>query len=377
MNIVIFSSLPWNFLWQRPHHIASKLAQKGHNIVYFETPVYIPALSLQKRIRKKQLVELRQIRENLWVATLYLPDFRGRLSRVKDKFCQRLFKSCLKKLNFHPDASIFYSLHFVPLIKPLTSMKTKITYDCVDDALSFPEFASNKYLKAEIELIKSSSVCFATSKLLCDKITKYNSECVYLPNAMDFDHFNIATKSIPNVELPFLKHPVIGFIGAISDWVDVDLICRLAERHPEYSVLLVGPVNSGKDKLETKSNIVMVGTKPYETLPSYLSNIDVCLIPFKINNITLASNPIKMYEYLAAGKPVVSTALPEVIRNASGIVYIGKDEEDFIKKVEMAVKETEGKDETAAYERVDFARKNSWESRVDVIDQLLNEIIAA
>jgi glycosyltransferase involved in cell wall biosynthesis len=194
---------------------------------------------------------------------------------------------------------------------------------------------------------------------------------------MDFDHFNpAATINMRLNELPNLRHPVIGFIGAFSDWVDDGLICKLAEAHPEYSILLVGPVYFAKE-LEKHSNIIMVGTKPYEKLPLYLSNIDVCLIPFKINSITLASNPIKMYEYLAAGKPVVSTALPEVLRIASEIVYIAENDEDFIKKVEAAVKETEHKDTLAVNNRVNFARQNSWENRVEMIEKHLKEIVAS
>jgi glycosyltransferase involved in cell wall biosynthesis len=191
---------------------------------------------------------------------------------------------------------------------------------------------------------------------------------------VDFDHFNAVTKpnKVPvNPEVSSLKHPVIGFVGAIYDWIDIDLICELADTHPEYSILLVGPVSFGKENFEARQNVTMVGTKPYQSLPTYLANIDVCLIPFKLNDITLASNPIKMYEYLASGKPVVSTALPEIIRNGIGVVYIGKNHEDFIKKVERAVTET--KDETAAFERVDFARKNSWDSRVDVMLQLFKD----
>lgn len=376
MNILLLSSLPWTFLWQRPHHIASLLAKKGHNVVYYDVPTYISASKYFEKIRKNQAVEIIKS-GNVSVVRLYLPESRGTFASLKNVVFKRAFKSSLKTMDFHPDVSIIYSLHFVPLIKTLSGMNSQIAYDCVDDTLSFPEFANSKYRDVEIELIKSSSVCVATSKLLMDKITEYNPKCTYVPNGMDFEHFNsivTADKSSINPEVSALKHPVIGFIGAVFDWIDVDLIVKLAQVHPEYTVLLVGPVNYAKQKLETQPNIVMVGTKPYETLPSYLSNIDVCLIPFKINNITLASNPIKMYEYLAAGKPVVSTALPEVVRNASDLVYIGTDEEDFLRKVEAAVKENSNE---ATHERVEFAKKNSWENRVDVIEQLLKQVVPA
>jgi O-antigen biosynthesis protein len=379
MNIAILSSIPWSFLWQRPQHIASLLAKKGHKVVYYDTPTYLSISSYLEKTRNNKSVEIEEV-GNVSVVRISLPNLQGTFAPFKNILFKRAFKSSLETVDFHPDVSIFYSLHFVPLIKTLDGMDSKITYDCVDDSLSFPEFATSKYKVAEIELIKSSSVCIATSKFLVDKVTQFNPRCTYLPNAMDFEHFYSVVKgdkSNINPEVSSLKHPVIGFIGAVFDWIDVDLICKLAELHHEYTILLVGPVNHAKEKLDFHPNIVMIGTKPYETLPSYLSNIDVCLIPFKINSITLASNPIKMYEYLAAGKPVVSTALPEVVRNASRIVYIGKDDEDFVRKVEAAVKESNSKNEAAVIERLEFAKNNSWESRVEIIEQLLKEVIVS
>jgi len=387
LNIAIFSTVSWDFLWQRQHHVASELAKKGHSVVYFDDPVYVSSSIFLKRIiAGNKLFEVKKITDNISVVVLYLPEFRGRLSGYKNSFLRSNFKACMKKLSFVPDVSIFYSLDFVALIKTLETMRSKIAYDCVDDALSFvsseikrhlrPESAYSQYLNAEVLLIKSSSVCFATANLLYEKILKHNPKCVYLPNAMDFDHFNSAAKGIVTLdELSTLRHPVIGFIGALYNWIDVDLICRIAEVHPEYSVLLVGPVAAESNQLEKYSNIVTVGAKPYGILPSYLSNIDVCIIPFKLNDITLASNPIKMYEYLAAGKPVVSTALPEVVKVASDLVYVGKDEVDFIKKIEMATLELEHNNGSSVTARMNFARKNSWESRVEVMEKFLNELV--
>ena len=384
MKILVFSAVPWNFLWQRMQHVTSELALRGHQVVYVEEPIYISTSSFIKdRAQGKQSAKTKKISDNLSVVTLYVPELRGRLESVKNRFLNSLFKSSLNNLDFKPDVAIFYSIEFVPLIETLQSLNSRITFDCADDILSFvsagikqgfaPPSTFVKAEKMESKLIKSSSTCFASSKLLCDKISKTNPNCIYLPNAVDFDHFNTNTKvPVKLAHLPSLNHPVIGFVGAVFEWIDVGLISKIAKTHPDYSVLLVGPVNSGKDQLGAHSNILMVGAKPYGALPSYLSNIDVCLIPFKLNDVTLASNPIKMYEYLAAGKPVVSTALPEVIRNASEVVYVGKDDEDFIRKVELATKEY---NEATIKKRTSFAKNNSWQSRVDVIERALIEVV--
>ncbi|MCW4000970.1 MAG: glycosyltransferase [Candidatus Bathyarchaeota archaeon] len=378
MNIVVFSSVSWSFLWQRPQHIASLLAKRGHKVVYFNEPHYIDsAEKLKNFLKHNKLVSVSEVAPNVWEVTLYLPPFRGKLSSIADRMLRSNFNHVFDKLKFRPDAALVYCLRFSPLLKTLQAQNIKIVFDYVDDLTAFPEFAIEQFEQIQDNFIGSSNVVFATSKSLCDRIKPVNPRCVYLPNAMDFEHFNhAATEKIPLTELASLKPPIIGYIGAFNDWVDADLVCKLAQIHPEYSLLIVGPINFGGEEMSKHQNILMVGTKPYQELPAYLSNIDVCIIPFKLNRITLASNPIKMYEYLASGKPVVSTALPEVTQNASEVVYIGMDEADFIAKVEAAVNERSNRDfDVAVQKRMSFAKANSWESRVDVIEAELMRLL--
>jgi len=256
-------------------------------------------------------------------------------------------------------------------------MGVNVVYDCIDDFSGFSDISDWVcVLNFEKELAARASFVIATSRMLSERLSKINPNCLYVPNAADFEHFNSATRVVEKPkEVKDLKRPVIGFIGAIYDWFDVDLICKLAEVHPDYSILLVGPVEYGLDKLGKHSNIKMVGAKPYSILPQYLACMNVCLIPFKINKLTFASNPIKLYEYLAAGKPVVSTALPEVRENASKIVYVAQDDAGFIRKVEEATKEIKFKNEERTSKRIDFARDNSWEKRIDTIEKLLKSTI--
>jgi hypothetical protein len=263
----------------------------------------------------------------------------------------------------------YYSSFVLPFIG-----EGKIVYDCADESSAFSNVPSN-IKETEENLIKKSSVIIASSRRLVERIAKTNGNCFYLPNAVDFEHFYSAkqVKQRPK-DIKSLGRPIIGFIGAIYDWIDIDLICELAEAHPDYSILLVGPVNFGQTELNRHTNIVMVGTKKYELLPQYLSFMEVCLIPFKINKLTLASSPIKLYEYLAAGKPVVSTALPEILSNASDIVLIGKDHKDFIQKVEAAVEATARDEESAITRRIEFAEANSWDERVQSMEKHLEEL---
>jgi glycosyltransferase involved in cell wall biosynthesis len=363
--------VPWKFLWGRPQQIASRLADEGHTVVYFQNPIFLNPLAFIKNYKERNVYFRRKVK-NLYIINMFLFPFFGKLRFVTEKFGLLLFKLYLST-SFKPDVGIFYTCLYNFLLKTLESMDVKIVYDCVDEFSGFSDASdSSKFLKAEKNLIIKSSFVIATSKPLYEKISKVNQNCFYVPNAADFKHFNSATRITERPrEIKNIKSPIIGFIGAVRDWIDVDLICKIAELHPEYSILLVGPVNFGLDKLGKHSNIIMVGAKPYKILTQYLACMDVCLIPFKINKLTLATNPVKLYEYLAAGKPVVSTALPEVCENASGLVYIARDEGDFIRKVEEAVKEAESPNKELIMRRINFAKENSWEKRIETLENLL------
>jgi len=365
----------WWFLWQRHQQIASRLAKKGFDILYFQDPVYLDFFEFIKKCRERNIFVIRSVSENLHVVNVYLPPFTGKLRRITEKIGLLFFKTYLKYLDFKPETAIFYSLQYTFLLNTLKSMNVKILYDCVDE---HPNPSDLSVAKEEENLITSSSLVVATSRRLLKKISKISDNCIHIPNGVDFEHFNKALKIKEKPkDIQHLQHPIVGFIGGVYDWIDIDLLCKLADSHPDYSILLVGPVDYGRDKMKRRHNITMIGTKKYDIVPYYLASIDVCMIPFKINNVTLASNPIKLYEYLAAGKPVVSTALPEICDSASEVVSIGRDHDDFIRKVERAIEDSEKPEEKfAVARRIDFARGNSWDKRVQAIKELLENLRA-
>jgi glycosyltransferase involved in cell wall biosynthesis len=374
--------MTWRFLWQRPHQIASRLADRGHTVVYFQPPIYLVPLKLIENYRRKNIFIVRKAKKNLRVVNFFLPHFLGKLRFVTERIGLMSFKFYMKFLGFKPDDAIFYYSiwrYDAFLLGALKSRGAGILYDCIDEFSAFSGLANvSEVLESERNLIESS-VNIAASRVLYEKISGINPNCAYVPNGADFEHFHRATRITERPpEIKHLRNPIIGFIGAIYDWFDVDLVCELAELHRDYSILIVGPVKFGLEKLKKHSNIVMVGSKKYDVLPQYLSCMDVCLIPFKMNQLTLASNPIKMYEYLAAGKPVVSTDLPEVRASGSELVYIGKDDRDFIRKVEEAVDEAKKpKNKTMVARRIRFAQDNSWEKRVDMYERLLKSLRAS
>jgi hypothetical protein len=366
--------MPWGILWQRPQQVSAELARRGHTVLYCNTSIELRPSSLVSSRNENRLFMLRKTAEKLSVMNLFTLPFQGRARVLSERFSLLLLNAYLRIFAVKPDVALFYSPQDVFIVNLLKSKKVKIAYDCVDEHLAFPNVVDiSKVLTAETQLVVKSDVVTVVSGRLWRKISRINPNCFTIPNAADFVHFNKAMNMRARpAEMKNLKRPVVGFIGAIWDWINIDLICKIATLHPEYSIVLIGPVYYGSSKLAEHSNIIVVGHKQYGSLPEYLSAMDVCLIPFKINELTLASSPIKMYEYLAAGKPVVSTDLPEVRASASELVYIGEDDKDFIEKVEIAIDEKKRIDrETLVARRMMFAQENSWEKRVDTLERLL------
>jgi hypothetical protein len=319
----------------------------------------------------------RKITKQLSAVNVFLPPFQGRLKFFSSDLGSTILKFCVKCLHFKPEVAIFYggggSIEYTFLLNTIKSMGTKIIYDCVDELSGFSGADVPMISKEEREIASNSSIIITTSEVLRQRLSKLNSNCFCIPNAVDFTHFTETAKTGQRIaEVERLRNPIIGYIGAISEWFDVELVCKLADLHPEYSILLVGPLKYGLEKFKQHSNITLLGAKKYQIIPKYLSYMDVCLIPFKINKLTSAVNPIKLYEYLALGKPVVSTNLPDVRANVSELVYIGKNDQDFIRKVEDAVGERKKPESQSIIKRrIEFAQNNSWEKRVDTIEKLL------
>jgi glycosyltransferase involved in cell wall biosynthesis len=155
-----------------------------------------------------------------------------------------------------------------------------------------------------------------------------------LRNAVAFDLFAKHVK--PNSIAGDVKHPVIGFYGALADWVDIDLIAYLAKERPHCTFLLLGDVFVDVSDLKSLPNVHLLGRKPHEEMPLYLYHFDVCLIPFKINKITHAVDPVKFYEYISAGKPVVATSIIELL-HYKDYLYLAETHDEFLEKVDLAL----------------------------------------
>ena len=186
-------------------------------------------------------------------------------------------------------------------------------------------------------------------------------------NGADFPFFS---KARPNDLLAGVAKPIVGYFGAIADWIDLDLVYAVAKSRPQYSFVLIGQV-FGRDvaHLEALPNVRLLGNKPYADIPAYLYHFDACTIPFLINQVTRATDPVKLYEYFSLGKPVVATNMAE-LSQCGDLVYIGHDAEDFARKLDAAVSEN---DADLSRRRIEFAQANTWSSRVADLDRAIRE----
>jgi glycosyltransferase involved in cell wall biosynthesis len=248
----------------------------------------------------------------------------------------------------------------------------------------FADFVANRRIKDlirqhEAELCRQVDIVFATSRAQCQVRSAYNPHTYLIPNAVDFELFNRAL--LPGLEVPDdiarVSRPIIGYAGRLAYQIDVELLHRVATAYPRCSLVFVGPDElpntEAVQALRALSNVFFLGVKSPSDLPTYLQVFDVALIPYRLVGHVLSGYPTKLHEYLAAGRAVVATAMPE-LRPYSHVLRIGETEDDFIRCVGEAIQDNSS---SAIAARLAVAQENTWDRRVadiyHVLDSLLSE----
>src|SRR5437899_2775257 len=260
---------------------------------------------------------------------------------------------------------------FLPYVSRLVGrlQERLVIYHCVDEYSAFPGVPRDALIRIEQDLIRRAHVVFTSAEKLYGERQSLNPHTYYIPHGVDLSHFAGALD--PSTEVPAdmrgLPHPVIGFFGLLADWVDLDLVRMVAAARPDWSVVLIGKATTDLRSLRGLANVHLLGQKPYSTLPSYCRGVDVGIIPFRKNDLTVRANPLKLREYLAAGLPVVSTPLPEVARY-DGLVHLADGVEAFIAAIETALGQ---RSEAMARRRVEAMSAEGWESRVSEMSAII------
>jgi len=386
-DIICFSSAYWDEeLWTNKQHMMSRLAERGHRVLYVDPGASFK--SIKKVLKgeysaRRLLFWFERINANLWRLLPILLPLR-RFSRFKPLswwILAQIIKHFIRAQQFTKPIIWIYHPEAVRILDHLEGELT--CYDCVDDYATFPYYANKPTRRQEIiqlenRLLKLADVVFTTSQQLYVEKGKHNPNTYLVPNVADAKHF--AKARLDETEIPGdimrIAHPIIGFIGALDAYkVDVDLIAYIAQKHPEWSIVLIGPKGVGGKELAIPSlgqtNIHFLGYRQYEVLPNYLKAFDVCIIPYRLSEHTQNIFPMKFFEFLATGKPVVTTALPALERYGD-VARMAKSREEFMHEIEEALQENS----SLATKRQAVAWQNTWDKRIGEVISIIEQRMA-
>jgi len=305
---------------------------------------------------------IREVETNLFVLSpLSIPAYGQPLLRdINRRLLRFQVKRAMRRLGFSRPINYVF-LPSAGLIAG-TLDEELVIYHCVDEYTAFSGMPSQALAGIEEQLVRRANLVIVSADLLYRSKSRFNPHTVLVRHGVDFEHFRRALD--PSLLVPediaHLPRPIIGFFGLIADWVDLDLLVRVAKQFSQGSLVLLGKAITDVSRLECLPNVHLLGRKPYASLPAYCKGFDVALMPFRINELTLNANPLKVREYLAAGLQVVSTAIPEV--EVLGLCRIGSDHDGFVQEVKLALA-----DPGTRVERSETVRSESWEARLEDI----------
>ncbi len=331
-DIITFSHLRWDFVFQRPQHLLSRLAAT-HRVIFIEEPIWDPASDPHWEIMRPEA--------NLLICRPHTPLATGGFTDDQMPVLARLVNELLRLETVSDYVLWFYTPLALPLADGLSPRA--VIYDCMDELSAFKD-APRQLLDREEKLLKLADVVFAGGPSLYRAKKSRHSNAHCFSSSVDTKHY--ATASLPTTADPAdqaaIPHPRLGFFGVIDERLDLDLLGFMAASHPEWQIVMLGPVAKiSPESLPRYANIHYLGQKSYAELPGYLSGWDVCLLPFARNESTKFISPTKTLEYMAAGKLIVSTPITDVAEPYGKLVYLGDSHEDFVSACERALHASE------------------------------------
>ncbi|TVQ61736.1 MAG: glycosyltransferase [Phycisphaerales bacterium] len=365
--VIVFGIIDWHFRHQRPQHLAAALARKGHRVFYV-SPRFV---ARQRGGSDDEVIDVGGgavvHHTRLWVKGVPRI-YHGMPSEEQQAIMVAGLRRMLLEHRIGRTICKIDHPGWVWLAKHVPD--GSLVYDCMDHHAGF-ENTGGEVAQLEDELLAIADLTLVTSGYLEEIIAPRVPQHAMVRNACDPDHF--ATRPAEVWQDPEGR-PVVGYLGAIAEWFDAELIDKAAEARPDVCFLLVGGDSAGnKGKLSHRKNVVFVGEIPYAEAGKYVHAMDVCTIPFQITELIKATNPVKVYEYLASGKPVVTTDLPELREpEIDGLIHRAESHEAFIEAIDAALAD-KGDRELAA-RREAFAREQTWAHRAASVDAALEKM---
>lgn len=363
-DLICFSHLRWDFVYQRPQHLMSRFA-KVRRVFFVEEPIFSGAATY---------LETSPREDNLFVVIpqISLADARAQnVNAIQQKLIGELFE----KERIEHFVEWFYTpmaLSFAPQRKALA-----IVYDCMDELSAF-RFAPPELLENEARLLERADLVFTGGQSLFEAKKDKHPRVFAFPSSIDVKHFaQVRSISEAPADVRSIPRPRLGFCGVIDERMDIDLLREMADLRPDWQFVMLGPVVKISDEdLPRRANIHYLGGKNYQDLPAYLAGWDVALMPFAINESTRFISPTKTPEYLAAGKPVVSTPIRDVVTpyGVKDLVKIAETAKDFVAACEDCLNEDNRERQARADEFLsNFSWDKTWRQMADAIDETVAE----
>jgi hypothetical protein len=337
-TFLFLPTIGWsNSLPQRPHHMAAELARQG-NLVFFDCSGSLV----------DHFADFVPVEKNLWIYN----GPRGVLDTLEDPV-------------------LWAVTYNAPLAERWVGRK--VVYDWIDDLSVFP-YRQEKMLENHRRMLAEADLVLCVARTLIEEAEAERPDILYVPNGVEYRRF-ANPSGAADLDPAFTRllrdgKPVVGYYGAVASWLDVELLTETARRRTDWNFVVIGHRLDDApplDSLETLPNVLVLSARKYETLPHYLARWTAAMIPFKVNRITKATSPLKLYEYFAGGKPVISAPMPEC--EAFAEVHVARDAQEFSRALDLA--KAEAGDEEFRRRLQAIGRENSWGARIDVVRRRL------
>ncbi len=367
-TLVVFSHLRWNFVFQRPQHLLTRLA-RHYPVVFFEEPVRGEGPARLERSRPAPGVE---------VLCPHTPVDAGGFHDDQLPALEALLAAYLAEQRIDDCVAWFYTPMALPLLADM--QPRTVVYDCMDELAAF-KHAPRQMRQRETALLKTAQVVLTGGPSLYEAKRALHPHVLCLPSAVDADHYaaaNALAQEAPMRRAAELqrgiRRPRLGFFGVIDERLDLDLVAGVADAQPDWQIVMVGPVvKIGRERLPQRPNIHWLGQQPYDILPQLVAGWDVCLMPFALNDATRYISPTKTLEYMACSRPSVSTSIRDVVEPYGHLVSIADTADDYTAACEAILRRSPQEQAGHAQALADIVARTSW----DATAREMGELIAA
>jgi UDP-galactopyranose mutase len=361
--LIVFSHLRWDFVCQRPQHLMTRLA-RHYRVFFFEEPVHTDGAAY---------LEMNERAPNLHVCRPHTPIEDGGFSDAQLPVLQNLLEQLIERERLGRPVAWLYTPMALPLLQRFDP--GVVVYDCMDELSAFLN-APRELIQREQSLLRLADIVFTGGPSLYRAKQMLHDNVHCFPSSVEAEHFGRARDTaIDHPEQRNIPHPRLGFFGVIDERFDPVAISLLADAHPDWHVVLVGPVvKIDPAMLPHRNNIHYMGQRSYHELPQFLAGWDVALLPFAMNESTRFISPTKVLEYMAAEKPIVSTPVADVVAPYGHIVHIGRDAQSFVEACEYALHELPvARDKRVTMMR-NVVKATSWDSTAQKMHDLIEGV---